>query len=230
MVAISDVTYFGWHKKLMIVVFCKYLDLKYGLFWGFSYIQKHFWSRLFVCCFLSCKSIFETVLASQRSCMINWWKCDTWHECLSLNHTIHGYLHAKDTATFVSIPFVLSKNTFNGYIYSGENESSGPYWQRDLSHLNIFCLNIKYLFGFGTYHIQPIYIFLSHWNMSSSGGACATPGCTKVVEQRLACPKCIKMGLPPAYFCSQKCFVDNYSSHKSIHSLAKTILEAKAQK
>lgn len=62
---------------------------------------------------------------------------------------------------------------------------------------------------------------------SSTGGACSTPGCEKIVEQRLACPKCVKMGLPPAYFCSQQCFVDNYPHHKKVHSLAKTILMAK---
>ena len=65
--------------------------------------------------------------------------------------------------------------------------------------------------------------------MTTPGGSCATPGCTNPLEQKLACPKCIKLGLPPSYFCSQKCFVDNYSSHKSIHSLAKTILLAKGQ-
>lgn len=62
---------------------------------------------------------------------------------------------------------------------------------------------------------------------TSAGGSCATPGCTKVVSQRLACPKCIKMGLPPTYFCSQQCFQANYASHKSIHNLAKQILSAK---
>eukprot|EP00521_Asterionellopsis_glacialis_P006641 CAMPEP_0195284048 /NCGR_PEP_ID=MMETSP0707-20130614/2397_1 /TAXON_ID=33640 /ORGANISM="Asterionellopsis glacialis, Strain CCMP134" /LENGTH=409 /DNA_ID=CAMNT_0040343343 /DNA_START=79 /DNA_END=1308 /DNA_ORIENTATION=+ len=62
--------------------------------------------------------------------------------------------------------------------------------------------------------------------MSSTGGGCASPGCDKVVSQRLACPKCIQLGLPPTYFCSQACFKANYSSHKSIHSLAKQIMAA----
>eukprot|EP00550_Attheya_septentrionalis_P006556 CAMPEP_0198287386 /NCGR_PEP_ID=MMETSP1449-20131203/6224_1 /TAXON_ID=420275 /ORGANISM="Attheya septentrionalis, Strain CCMP2084" /LENGTH=415 /DNA_ID=CAMNT_0043985337 /DNA_START=164 /DNA_END=1411 /DNA_ORIENTATION=+ len=64
--------------------------------------------------------------------------------------------------------------------------------------------------------------------MSSSavGGACASPGCDKVVSQRLACPKCMQMGLPPTYFCGQDCFKNNYKSHKSIHALAQQIQAA----
>ena len=58
-------------------------------------------------------------------------------------------------------------------------------------------------------------------------GGCASPGCTNVTEQRLACPKCIQLGLPATYFCSQSCFKSNYSSHKSIHKLAKQILQAR---
>lgn len=58
-------------------------------------------------------------------------------------------------------------------------------------------------------------------------GACASPGCDKVVSQRLACPKCLQLGMPPTYFCSQECFKDNYSSHKQIHSLAKHIIASK---
>jgi len=64
-------------------------------------------------------------------------------------------------------------------------------------------------------------------NASNSG--CASPGCTRVVEQRLACPKCIQLGLSPTYFCSQSCFKQNYSNHKSIHALAKQILAAQGQ-
>mmetsp|Transcript_37680 Transcript_37680/g.56372 ORF Transcript_37680/g.56372 Transcript_37680/m.56372 type:complete len:418 (+) Transcript_37680:1791-3044(+) len=58
------------------------------------------------------------------------------------------------------------------------------------------------------------------------GGECASPNCTETVTSKLACPKCMKLGLPATYFCSQKCFVANYNSHKSIHNLAKQILEA----
>lgn len=62
--------------------------------------------------------------------------------------------------------------------------------------------------------------------MASSGGECASPGCTKVVEKRLACPNCVKLGLPPTYFCSQACFKTNYATHKPIHKIAQQILEA----
>lgn len=65
---------------------------------------------------------------------------------------------------------------------------------------------------------------------TTSCGACSTPGCTTPLnDTRLACPKCISLGLPPAYFCSQKCFKDNWSSHKKIHALAKEMLLAQQQ-
>ncbi len=59
------------------------------------------------------------------------------------------------------------------------------------------------------------------------GGQCASPGCHKVLETRLACPKCMQMGLPPTYFCSQECFKANYASHNKIHKIAKQVMEAK---
>ena len=61
---------------------------------------------------------------------------------------------------------------------------------------------------------------------ASSSGACATPGCEKVVAQRLACPKCMQLGIPPAYFCGQECFTKNYAQHKKVHTLYKQILAA----
>ena len=57
-------------------------------------------------------------------------------------------------------------------------------------------------------------------------GECASPGCTRVVEKPLACPTCIKMGLPPTYFCGQECFKANWKQHKGIHKLAQQILAA----
>jgi methionyl aminopeptidase len=59
--------------------------------------------------------------------------------------------------------------------------------------------------------------------MSSTitGGACASPGCTSVTSQRLACTKCMQLGLPPVYFCGQECFKKNYNQHKQIHTIAK---------
>jgi methionyl aminopeptidase len=64
--------------------------------------------------------------------------------------------------------------------------------------------------------------------MSSSSGGCASQGCNNVVESRLACPKCISLGLPPTYFCSQDCFKANYKEHNKIHKIAQQVLEAKA--
>ena len=61
---------------------------------------------------------------------------------------------------------------------------------------------------------------------SMKAGACASPNCDKVVGSRLACPKCMELGFPPTYFCSQECFKSNYASHKAVHSLAKQILAA----
>jgi methionyl aminopeptidase len=64
----------------------------------------------------------------------------------------------------------------------------------------------------------------------ATAGACASPGCSTIVEQRLACPKCLQLGIPPAYFCSQQCFKDNWATHKRVHSLYKQILLRAAQK
>ena len=55
---------------------------------------------------------------------------------------------------------------------------------------------------------------------------CASPGCTKVVDKPLACPTCIKLGMPPTYFCSQECFKANWKQHKGIHKLAEQIIAA----
>ena len=55
---------------------------------------------------------------------------------------------------------------------------------------------------------------------------CASPGCTKLLETKLACPKCIQLGLPHIYFCTQACFKANYASHNKIHKLAKQIMDA----
>lgn len=59
---------------------------------------------------------------------------------------------------------------------------------------------------------------------------CASPGCTNPIINRLACPKCIQLGIsPPSYYCGQECFKNNYSQHKQVHNLAKHILAAKEQ-
>jgi methionyl aminopeptidase len=44
---------------------------------------------------------------------------------------------------------------------------------------------------------------------------CTRPGCEK--EANLACPTCLKLGLPPSRFCGQDCFKEYWSIHKSLH-------------
>jgi zf-MYND-like zinc finger, mRNA-binding/Metallopeptidase family M24 len=54
---------------------------------------------------------------------------------------------------------------------------------------------------------------------TAAAAGCASPGCTNVVANRLACPKCLQLGMnPPTYFCSQDCFKTNYAHHKQIHT------------
>eukprot|EP01041_Mallomonas_annulata_P002099 gene2099-4104_t len=48
---------------------------------------------------------------------------------------------------------------------------------------------------------------------------CSTPGCEK--EATLACPTCIKLGLPPSRFCCQDCFKANWNVHKELHKAVK---------
>lgn len=64
--------------------------------------------------------------------------------------------------------------------------------------------------------------------MTSNVGKCASPGCNTLAEAKLACPKCIPLGLPPAYFCSQSCFKENYAAHNKVHKIAKQVMAAKA--
>ncbi|KAL1914529.1 uncharacterized protein VTP21DRAFT_8243 [Calcarisporiella thermophila] len=44
---------------------------------------------------------------------------------------------------------------------------------------------------------------------------CQGEGCNN--PAKLQCPTCIKLELPPAYFCSQECFKKNWSLHKVLH-------------
>lgn len=48
---------------------------------------------------------------------------------------------------------------------------------------------------------------------------CCSTGCGKAAE--MACPTCLKLGLPPSRFCSQQCFKDNWNEHKGLHKLIK---------
>jgi hypothetical protein len=58
---------------------------------------------------------------------------------------------------------------------------------------------------------------------------CASPKCDNLVEHKLACPKCMQLGLPPTYFCSQTCFKENYNEHKKVHAIAKQLHIAQQQ-
>ena len=44
---------------------------------------------------------------------------------------------------------------------------------------------------------------------------CCSPGCSKPAV--LACPSCLKLGLPPSRFCGQECFKESWSEHKAMH-------------
>jgi len=50
---------------------------------------------------------------------------------------------------------------------------------------------------------------------ASTTHICATPGCTK--EAKMACPTCLKLGLPPTRFCDQECFKGSWAVHKLMH-------------
>mmetsp|Transcript_16034 Transcript_16034/g.11564 ORF Transcript_16034/g.11564 Transcript_16034/m.11564 type:complete len:404 (+) Transcript_16034:20-1231(+) len=45
---------------------------------------------------------------------------------------------------------------------------------------------------------------------------CTTPGCGKTAH--MACPTCIKLGIPPSRFCSQECFKGYWEEHKKVHA------------
>jgi len=51
-----------------------------------------------------------------------------------------------------------------------------------------------------------------------SGKSCDSPGCDK--PAKLQCPTCIKLALPPSYFCEQACFKSNWKTHKVLHKNA----------
>ncbi|XP_078579694.1 methionine aminopeptidase 1-like isoform X1 [Branchiostoma floridae x Branchiostoma japonicum] len=47
---------------------------------------------------------------------------------------------------------------------------------------------------------------------------CDTEGCAK--PARLQCPKCLQLGIPGSFFCSQDCFKGSWGSHKKLHKVA----------
>jgi methionyl aminopeptidase len=44
---------------------------------------------------------------------------------------------------------------------------------------------------------------------------CSSPSCNKPAV--LACPSCLRLGLPPSRYCDQECFKANWSTHKAVH-------------
>jgi hypothetical protein len=52
---------------------------------------------------------------------------------------------------------------------------------------------------------------------------CSTPDCGKLAS--LACPTCIKIGIPPSRFCDQECFKRSWASHKELHKAVKQARE-----
>jgi methionyl aminopeptidase len=53
---------------------------------------------------------------------------------------------------------------------------------------------------------------------------CTTPGCGK--PARMACPTCLKLGIPPSRFCDQDCFKNYWNEHKKLHTVVKKSREA----
>lgn len=56
---------------------------------------------------------------------------------------------------------------------------------------------------------------VSETDNGSSEPICTTPGCGKLAK--MACPTCIKLGIPPSRFCSQECFKGYWEEHKQLH-------------
>ena len=53
---------------------------------------------------------------------------------------------------------------------------------------------------------------------------CLTPGCGKPAN--MACPTCLKLGLPSSRFCDQDCFKSSWATHKVLHKEAKSVTRA----
>ena len=49
-------------------------------------------------------------------------------------------------------------------------------------------------------------------------------GCGKGVVTKLACPKCVQLGIPNNFFCNQECFRSNYKEHCKIHTAMQQLL------
>jgi methionyl aminopeptidase len=48
---------------------------------------------------------------------------------------------------------------------------------------------------------------------------CTNPTCGK--PAKMACPTCLKLGIPPSRFCDQDCFKSYWNEHKSLHNEVK---------
>ena len=53
---------------------------------------------------------------------------------------------------------------------------------------------------------------------------CATPLCGKPAQ--MACPTCLKLGIPPSRFCDQTCFKSYWEKHKIVHKVVKNVRAA----
>ena len=45
----------------------------------------------------------------------------------------------------------------------------------------------------------------------------------------MACPTCLKLGLPPARFCDQECFKGNWAVHKLVHKKKEDLAKLPAE-
>ncbi len=52
---------------------------------------------------------------------------------------------------------------------------------------------------------------------------CENPECRKPAAT-MQCPTCIKLGLPPAYFCNKDCFKSFWAIHKLFHKKGESSL------
>jgi methionyl aminopeptidase len=60
---------------------------------------------------------------------------------------------------------------------------------------------------------------MSTINAVDNQHVCSSVGCGKTAI--MACPTCLKLGIPPSRFCSQECFKTGWNEHKMLHSEVK---------
>lgn len=117
--------------------------------------------------------------------------------------------------TFLFSLLVL-ENLFQSYYHTVVYPYMGGIGRKATTHTNTIH-NTQY--SINNIHLSIIKI-TRRMTAKSKPDECASPGCTKRLETKLACPKCAQLNLTPAHFCCQECFKSNYSSHKTIHEAA----------